>query len=56
MCDVYELLQGPVINPAVLRDAILKSKDAGAVWDGSVYALIDRIIACDPAVWIASFA
>jgi hypothetical protein len=54
MCNVYELLKGPVINPSVLRESIMQARISGAVWNSPVYALIDRIVARDPAVWTIS--
>ena len=54
MARVYRQLEGPVINPSMLRDALHKSQEKGAVWDVSVFSLIDRIVARDPSVWTIS--
>ena len=54
MAQVYRQLEGPVINPTMLRDALHKSREKGAVWDAPVFPLIDRIVARDPSVWTIS--
>lgn len=55
MRGVHRLLEGPVINPTLLREEMVKSKDIGAVWDLTAWAIVDRVIRDDPAVWITSF-
>ncbi|WP_262265518.1 hypothetical protein [Microvirga yunnanensis] len=52
MCKVWDELEGPTVNPTMLREALLKSRDKGAVWDTAVYSIVDRAISIDPAVWI----
>ncbi len=52
MYATWRCLTGPVINPVVLRDEMLKSKNEGAAWDGPSWALIERVIEFDRAVWI----
>lgn len=54
MFDVWRLLAGPVINPAMVKEAMLTSKAKGAVWDGAAWAIIDRAAAIDPAVLVAT--
>lgn len=54
MAGVYKLTEGPVINPVHLRDALLRTRDQGAVWDGPLYAMVDRIVARDPSAWVIS--
>lgn len=54
MADVYKLTAGPVINPTMLRDALLKTRDAGAVWVAPLYVLVERIIARDASAWVIS--
>jgi len=52
MYDVWQLLEGPVVNPTLVREAMIKSRDKGAAWDNVSWSLIDRVIAIDPAVWV----
>ncbi len=52
MYDVWKQLEGPVVNPTLVREAMIKSRDKGAVWDTVSWSLIDRVIAIDPAVWV----
>jgi hypothetical protein len=52
MYGVWQSLTGPVINPTVVRDEMIKSKNLGAVWDVPSWALIERIIESDRAVWL----
>jgi hypothetical protein len=52
MYRVWKLLEGPVVNPMVFKESLMKSKEAGAVWDMPAYSIIDKIIADDPAVWV----
>lgn len=52
MCDVWSMLDGPVVNPTRMKDAMTRSAEAGVIWDNAAWALIDRVIQHDPAVWI----
>jgi hypothetical protein len=52
MFEVWRVLTGPVVNPTVVREEMVKSKAAGAVWDVPSWALIDRVIGADRAVWL----
>jgi hypothetical protein len=52
MYNTWRALSGPVINPTVVRDEMLKSKGDGAVWDVPSWALIDRVIEFDRSVWL----
>jgi hypothetical protein len=54
MANVYELVKGPIINPIMLRDALLKTKELGAIWPQAIYSLVERIIARDPTAWVVS--
>ncbi len=45
-------ISGLVIHPTMLKEEMLKTKEKGAVWDAALYALVDRIISIDPAVWV----
>jgi len=56
MCGVWALLEGPVINPSQVKEALAKSRDNGAVWDAPVFSIIDRVVAADPAVWIVKMS
>lgn len=55
MARVYDLLEGPTINPAMLRKELNSSRDAGAVWPPLVYSIVDRAVSRDPSVWIISY-
>jgi hypothetical protein len=52
MYEVWRHLTGPIINPTIVRDEMIKSKSLGAVWDLPSWALMDRIIEFDRAVWL----
>lgn len=54
MYQVWWLLKGPVINPTLVRAAMMKAAEAGAGWDMAAYSIIDSVIAKDPAVWVVS--
>jgi hypothetical protein len=54
MLQVWKLLEGPIVNPTMVREAMRKSADDGAVWDTASWSIIDRVIAIDPAVWIVT--
>jgi hypothetical protein len=49
---VWRDLTGPISNPTMVRDEMMKSKSLGAVWDLPSWALIERIIESDRAVWL----
>jgi hypothetical protein len=55
MYKVWRLLEGPVVNPTMVREAMHKSADQGAVWDTISWSLIDRVISLDPAIWIVAY-
>ena len=52
MYDVWRSLEGPVVNPTMVKEAMLKAKEKGAVWDGAAWSIIDRAITIDPAVMV----
>ncbi len=52
MYDVWRLLEGPVVNPTLVREAMVQSANQGAVWGNVAWSLIDRVIAIDLAVWV----
>lgn len=52
MYEVWRCLTGPVVNPTLVRDEMIKSKNVGAVWDIPAWALIERVIEFDRAVWL----
>src|SRR5262249_36519447 len=52
MYQVWKLLQGPVVNPTLVRETMAKTRDQGAVWDQPAWSIIDRVIQYDPAVWV----
>jgi hypothetical protein len=51
MYRVWLLLEGPTVNPTLVREIMVKTRDQGAVWDMPVWSIIDRVIQHDPAVW-----
>jgi hypothetical protein len=52
MYRVWQLLQGPTVNPTLVREMMVRTRDQGAVWDMPAWSIIDRVIQYDPAVWI----
>jgi hypothetical protein len=52
MYGTWNSLKGPVINPMMVRDKMIKSKDMGAVWPSPSWALIERVIELDRSVWL----
>jgi hypothetical protein len=52
MYEVWKRLAGPIVNPALVRDAMAHSTSKGAVWDNAAWSIIDRVIAIDAAVWV----
>lgn len=52
MYEVWRRLEGPVINPQRVRDAMQASAEKGAVWDSSTWSVIDRVVSLNPAVWV----
>jgi hypothetical protein len=54
MYEAWRCLEGPVINPSILRDKMRQSAEEGAGWDAPSLALLDRIIMYDPAVSVVA--
>ncbi|MFQ5757756.1 MAG: hypothetical protein ACE5H7_16880 [Acidiferrobacterales bacterium] len=52
MYEVWRRLEGPVVNPTRVREAMVRSTEHGAVWDTITWSLVDKVIAIDPAVWV----
>jgi hypothetical protein len=52
MYEVWRRLEGPVVNPSRVREAMVRSTEHGAVWDTPTWSLIDRIVSIDPAAWV----
>jgi hypothetical protein len=52
MYEVWRCLTGPIVNPTMVRDEMVKSKNGGAGWDLPAWALIERVIEFDRAVWL----
>ena len=38
----------------MVKEAMLKAKEKGAVWDGAAWSIIDRAITIDPAVVVTT--
>jgi hypothetical protein len=49
MYEVWKLLQGPIVNPTLVREVMAKTRDQGAVWDTPAWSIVDRVIQHDPA-------
>lgn len=52
MYEVWRRLEGPIVNPTRVREAMSQSTEKGAVWDTASWALIDKVISFDAAAWI----
>jgi hypothetical protein len=52
MYEVWQLLEGPIVNPHLVREAMIGTRKKGLVWDMPEWSIIDRVIQCDSAVWI----
>jgi len=52
MLEVWRRLEGPEVHPGRVREAMVNSSNAGAVWDNVSWSLIDRVIAADASTWI----
>lgn len=52
MYEVWRRLEGPVVHPSRLREAMVRSTEHGAEWDTLTWSLVDRVVAIDPAVWV----
>ena len=52
MYEVWRRLEGPVVNPTRVREAMVQSTDQGAAWATVSWSLIDRVIGIDPAIWV----
>jgi hypothetical protein len=53
MHDTYRTLDGPVVDPTRVKRALDAAAEKGAVWEGAVYAILNRVIARDPTAWVA---
>lgn len=52
MKEVYRLLDGKVLSPRLIKDELLKAREAGAVWNNAVFAMIDLVIERHPTTWV----
>jgi hypothetical protein len=52
MHNAYRMLGGPVVDPTRVQRALDAAAEKGAVWDGAVYAVLNRVIARDPTAWV----
>jgi hypothetical protein len=52
MHNAYRELAGPVIDPTRAKRALEAAAENGVVWDGAIYAILNRVIARDPASWV----
>ena len=51
MWVTYDLLQGTVVSPTLLRERLLDAANKGAVWPGAIFSILDHVIQRNPAVW-----
>lgn len=52
MNDAYRELAGPVVDPTRAKRALETGAEKGAVWEGAVFAILNRVIARDPTAWV----
>jgi hypothetical protein len=52
--NVWHSLTGPVVNPSMVKAAMSRAAERGAVWDGAAWSIIDRAIAIDAAVMVTT--
>jgi hypothetical protein len=52
MHNAYRMLGGAVVDPTRIKRALEAAAEKGAVWEGAVYAILNRVIARDPAAWV----
>jgi hypothetical protein len=52
MLELYRLLGDSTISPRRLREALDAATKEGVVLEGSVFAIVDRIVARDPTVFL----
>ena len=52
MVDAYDELRGPGTSPTRLRELLAKVADEGAVWDPSIFAILDVAIQRSPGSWL----
>jgi hypothetical protein len=54
MFETWDIMGSPVVNPAHVRDAMIRARDLGAVWDAPAWAIIDSVMQRDSAVWVTT--
>ncbi|MBF3882728.1 hypothetical protein ISG07_04890 [Burkholderia pseudomallei] len=54
MLDLYRVLGDSTISPRLLKDALDKAVAEGVVLDGSVFSIVDRLIAKDATAFVPS--
>jgi len=52
MYEVWRRLEGPVVNPNRVREAMVRSTEHGGVWDTITWSLVDGVISINSAVWV----
>lgn len=52
LAELYGMLGDRTISPRKLREALDRTAAAGITWDGSVFSIVDRIVARDPTAFI----
>jgi hypothetical protein len=52
MHAAYRTLDGPIVDPTRVKRALDAAAKKGAVWDGTVFAILNRVIARDPTAWV----
>ena len=52
MSDAYAQLNNSVISPVRLRDVLNKAAEAGVMFDGALFAIVDRAIKRDETAFV----
>jgi len=52
MKNAYAMLTGPVVDPSAAKKALEDAASHGAIWNGAIYAILNRVIARDPGAWV----
>jgi hypothetical protein len=52
MYEVWQLLEGPIVNPSLVRETMITTRKKGIIWDIPAWSIIDRVSQHDPAVWV----
>jgi predicted RNA-binding Zn-ribbon protein involved in translation (DUF1610 family) len=42
--QIFSFAEGPIVNPALVREVLIKTRQKGAIWDMPVWSIIDSVI------------